>query len=450
MRNFKSALAYILVLAFVFAGTWGWCDLIWRGGQIAYASGLVASAYNLIQNGGTPLTKRSTLNCVAPVTCADDSMNQVTTVTSSGGGSATGNAVVSVTPVTVSANTTADQKMIELSLAAGYLNSLNQPFLFNAAGVYTTALAQTPTLTYKLKLCTVSGCGSGAVVTLASIVSGATLAGSTNDGWNFSFMGYTAATGATGNVEIHGPLFADLGALPGSAASVYNDTNAAVSGNIDLTAALFLDFTVATSSGNAGNAITQRAGAVVPFAATTAIVTSVQGLTGAVVVTDANLSTSDITTNNCSTSKHGFAPKAPNDATKFLNGLCAYATPAATPVAWDIGATFDGGGSAITSGATTYFRYVHGACTVNAWNVTVDTGTITIDVWKVASGTAIPTVANTITGSATPAIAANTAVHSTTLTGWTTAVAQNDIFGVSVTAVSGATTASVDVQCTQN
>lgn len=123
---------------------------------------------------------------------------------------------------------------------------------------------------------------------------------------------------------------------------------------------------------------------------------------------------------------------------------------AVVPVVWDIGATFDGGGSAITSGAVTYFHYVHGACTINAWNVTVDTGTITIDVWKVANGTAIPTIANTITGSATPAIAANTAVHSTTLTGWTTAVAQNDVFGVSVTAISGATTASVDVQCTQN
>jgi len=37
-------------------------------------------------------------------------------------------------------------------------------------------------------------------------------------------------------------------------------------------------------------------------------------------VTDANLSTSDITTNNVSTSKHGFAPKAPNDIGQFLSG----------------------------------------------------------------------------------------------------------------------------------
>jgi hypothetical protein len=45
-------------------------------------------------------------------------------------------------------------------------------------------------------------------------------------------------------------------------------------------------------------------------------------------VTDALLSTSDITTNNASTSKHGFAPKYPNDATKYLDGTGAYSVPA--------------------------------------------------------------------------------------------------------------------------
>lgn len=41
-------------------------------------------------------------------------------------------------------------------------------------------------------------------------------------------------------------------------------------------------------------------------------------------VTDANLSTSDITTNNVSTTKHGFVPKAPNDAKKYLDGTGAW------------------------------------------------------------------------------------------------------------------------------
>jgi hypothetical protein len=45
-------------------------------------------------------------------------------------------------------------------------------------------------------------------------------------------------------------------------------------------------------------------------------------------VTDANLSTSDVTTNDVSTTKHGFAPKLPNDATKYLDGTGNYSTPA--------------------------------------------------------------------------------------------------------------------------
>jgi hypothetical protein len=45
-------------------------------------------------------------------------------------------------------------------------------------------------------------------------------------------------------------------------------------------------------------------------------------------VKDSDLAFTDITTNDVSTSKHGFVPKAPNDSTKFLNG--AYAVPAGT------------------------------------------------------------------------------------------------------------------------
>jgi len=114
-----------------------------------------------------------------------------------------------------------------------------------------------------------------------------------------------------------------------------------------------------------------------------------------------------------------------------------------------IGAGFDGGGSALTSGATatTYFT-VPFACTIAAWNITVDTGTISFDVWKVATGTAIPTSANTILSGGFLSIGSGTAVHSTTLTDFTTtAVAANDIFGINIEAVSSATKASLVIQC---
>jgi hypothetical protein len=63
--------------------------------------------------------------------------------------------------------------------------------------------------------------------------------------------------------------------------------------------------------------------------------------TGDQTISDATISTSDITTNNVSITKHGFAPKAPNDATKYLDGTGAYSVPAGA-----------GGSGTVTSVAT--------------------------------------------------------------------------------------------------
>ena len=52
------------------------------------------------------------------------------------------------------------------------------------------------------------------------------------------------------------------------------------------------------------------------------------GVVSAAQPTDADLSLSAITTNDVSTTKHGFAPTLPNDATKYLDGTGAYTVPA--------------------------------------------------------------------------------------------------------------------------
>lgn len=54
-------------------------------------------------------------------------------------------------------------------------------------------------------------------------------------------------------------------------------------------------------------------------------VTTAKINTGA--VTEGKQTLADVTTLDVSTAKHGYAPKAPNDATKFLNGVGAYAVP---------------------------------------------------------------------------------------------------------------------------
>lgn len=207
------------------------------------------------------LASSNALTASSPV-CTNASGDMTTTA-------CTINSVTSTTPVTVNANSTSDQQLMELSLTAGYLNSLGRPFDFFGAGVYTTQTAQTPTLEFKIKLCTVSGCGSGTVVTLVDITSGATTAASSNISWNLRTLGTTAATGATGNLELHGDAHLDLGSALSTASTVYNDTNTAVSSNIDLTAALFVDFTVKFSTNAAGaNTCTQREGVVSPGGST--------------------------------------------------------------------------------------------------------------------------------------------------------------------------------------
>lgn len=208
------------------------------------------------------LASSSALTASSPV-CTNANGDMTTTA-------CTTNAVTSTSPVTVSANSVVDQQLMELSLTAGYLNSLGRPFDFFGAGVYTTQAGQTPTLEFKIKLCTVSGCGSGTVVSLVDITTTATTANSPNVSWNLRTVGTTNATGATGNLEVHGNLTADLGNLISASDTIFTDTNTAVSSNIDLTAALFVDFTVkfSTQPGTPFNACTQREGVVSPGGST--------------------------------------------------------------------------------------------------------------------------------------------------------------------------------------
>jgi len=111
------------------------------------------------------------------------------------------------------------------------------------------------------------------------------------------------------------------------------------------------------------------------------------------------------------------------------------------------GGSFDGGGVALTSGKTTYVT-VPFACTISAFNILVDTGTASFDVWKIATGTAIPTVTNSILSGGFLSISTGTALHSTTLTRFTTVtVTANDIVGINLQAVASATFAQLVVQC---
>lgn len=76
------------------------------------------------------------------------------------------------------------------------------------------------------------------------------------------------------------------------------------------------------------------------------------------------------------------------------------------------------------------------AGTLISWAMVADAaGSMVIDVWKQASGT-IPVKANSITASAKPTLSSQQMATSSTLTGWTTAVAAGDVFGFEVESVS--------------
>jgi len=166
---------------------------------------------------------------------------------------------VNVTPVTVNANVTTDQNLMALQLHANDLNIVGRTIRIYAASVYSTPAASTAQMTLKAKICTVSGCGSGTVITLASIQSGALPATAvTNNAIDLSLYSTTQTAGSSATFEAHGSMLIDIAAAISAADSTYADQNTAVSSAIDTTGTLYLQITGAFSAASASNSMTER------------------------------------------------------------------------------------------------------------------------------------------------------------------------------------------------
>lgn len=110
-----------------------------------------------------------------------------------------------------------------------------------------------------------------------------------------------------------------------------------------------------------------------------------------------------------------------------------------TSINTSMGFTFDGMGAVILVGSKLYFRMANdGAWT--GWSIIADgiSPTCTIDIWKIADGTVLPTVTDTIMGTK-PALATGNAIKSTTLTGWDASFVADDIFCINIDACAVAT-----------
>ena len=347
---------------------------------------------------------------------------------SSGGGGSAGATLFSTTnsttvtatsPTTLLGTVTGSKTVPANTFTAG------QVLEFVAQGYYTTP-ATPVSLTITLNIGGTIRITTGAVVQIASVTTGV---------WRLRCAVTTRTAGASGT-QIANCIFEETGATltPGEAPMQTSST-----WTIDTTATQVIDLVATWSTAVGSPTITStNVAAWIPGAP----VTSVGGLTGAVPGqgTDANVLTSGTVS--------GLAAPLCTDANAGATTVgCPSGGPTSNQNIRSFGAGFNGGGAAITSGSTVYVT-VPFACTIVGFNITADTGTISFDVWKLATGTAIPTISATILSGGFLALSAGTALHSaSTALFTTTAVAANDIFAFNVEAVSGATNVSLVIQC---
>ena len=106
----------------------------------------------------------------------------------------------------------------------------------------------------------------------------------------------------------------------------------------------------------------------------------------------------------------------------------------------------DGGGSTIATGDTKFYPSAKFGCTINQAMISADqTGSITVDVWKVNA--AIPTGTNKISASAPVTLATAQLNQASSLTGWSLGVLPNDVFGFNVATATTVTRVTVQLWC---
>lgn len=147
----------------------------------------------------------------------------------------TSSATTAVTTVTTA------QSMATLALGASLQNVAGRTVRVCGAGIYTSPGTTTPTMTIQLT--------EGGITPVAITTAALSATASTSLPFSFCFVMTTVATGATGTLEAHGILNANISANTAAAAvATYADTNTAVSSTLDLTAANTLAVQVAASS----------------------------------------------------------------------------------------------------------------------------------------------------------------------------------------------------------
>ena len=102
-----------------------------------------------------------------------------------------------------------------------------------------------------------------------------------------------------------------------------------------------------------------------------------------------------------------------------------------------IGGTSFGPGATVATGKMYGYFTAPYAGTITGWSISADAGTCTIKTWKVANGSAVPTVSNNISTSGV-ALSSGTHVRSSDVSDFTSvAITAGDIIAFNISAVSG-------------
>lgn len=158
---------------------------------------------------------------------------------------------------------------------------------------------------------------------------------------------------------------------------------------------------------------------------------------------DADISFSNITTGNVSTSAHGYAPILPNNSAVYFNGAGTYTTVSRVAA---IHYVIDGAGQVPTTGVKGQINMPSG-CTITGWVLTADqSGSAVIDVLR-STYAGFPTTSS-IAGTDKPTLSSVQKNENLAVSAWTTAISAGDQIQFNLNSVTTCTRLNLTINVT--
>lgn len=383
-----------------------------------------------IQDEGVDLTQRTNLNFVGSgVTVTDDAGNDATVVTIGGGGSTAWGDITGTLSDQTDLQTALDGKVDENSAITG---ATKTKITYDAKGLVTAGADATTA--------DIADSSNKRYVTDAQLTVIGNTSG-TNTGDQTSVTGNAGTATALQTARTIGTITGDATSAGSSFDGTANNTNALTLATVNANVGSF-------GSATAAPAVTVNAKGLVTAVSTNTITPAVGSITGLGTGVATALAV-NVGSAGAPVVQNGALGTPSSGTITNLTGTATGATVGNALLKESIVFGVDGGGSAVTTGQVKAFRTAVYAGTITAWKITVDTGTATVKFWKVAAGTSAPTISNVINTSGV-SLSSGTMIRSTTLTDFTsTTVTANDTFGCDITAISGATFITIELEITR-